>query len=104
LAVIYGVIGAIAVVAICLDGKTRGAVAAAVLMGAIVVLHAVLAIGARRLNDAAKMGSVIVGVLMLVGVPIGTIIGGLLIYNGVQAWPRKRLQPAATDGTDLRDL
>ena len=108
----YGVIGVIsaAVVAFMDSNNDRGGIGVGIgigivlVVGAIVALHAMLAIGARKRSDASKVGSVIVGVLMLFGFPLGTIIGGLLIYNSVQNWPPKRGPSAAPAGPDLRGL
>jgi len=103
---IYGVIGVLfAGIAASVSGATAAGVIA-LIIGAIVALHAALAAGARNRNDVAKVGSVIVGVLMLAGFPIGTIVGGYLIYNAVQDWPPRR-HPQTAPGAvavDLRDL
>jgi hypothetical protein len=108
---IYGGLGLVilAVFAFASLGSSRehewgAAAAVALFFGAVVALHAALAVGARNRSGIAKTGSVIVGVLMLFGFPIGTIVGGFLIYNGTQNWPPKRLQQAHADGPDLRDL
>ena len=74
------------------------------IFGAIAGLHAALAAGARRRSGIAKVGSFIVGLLMLLGFPIGTIVGGMLIYNAVQDWPPRHVGPAQAAGPDLRDL
>ncbi len=105
---IYGVLGT-AIAAFCLVGggaEERGVAAfIALIFGAIVALHAALAVGARNRNGAAKLGSVIVGVFMLLGFPIGTIVGGFLIYNGSQNWPPRRPpQVPAPGAVDMRDL
>ncbi len=105
---IYGVIGALVVAFLLFaGGRDAGAGVAVVVglvFGAIVLLHAALAAGARSRNEVAKFGSVVVGVLMLFGFPIGTIVGGFLIYNGVQNWPPRRDVNAAPPGPDLRQL
>ena len=74
------------------------------ILGAIIALHAALAVGARRRSGVAKAGSFVVGVLMLAGFPIGTVVGGVLIYNALQTWPPRRVGPVAPAGPDLRDL
>ena len=85
---------------------THGAEVLAVgsVFGVIAGLHAALAAGARRRSGIAKLGSFIVGLLMLLAFPIGTIVGGILIYNAVQDWPPKHVGPAVPAGPDLRDL
>ena len=109
---IYGVLGLLATVGVGYGSYREGGVAGLGLtlgIGAffafIVGLHAALAAGARRRSEAAKIGSMIVGTLMLLGFPIGTIVGGFLIYNGAHAWPPRRdpsMAPAG--GVDMRDL
>ncbi len=100
---IYGVIGAIIALVAAVSGGKGPALVVAIIVGAIVLLHAALAAGARNRNEVAKFGSVAVGVLMLFGFPIGTIVGGFLIYNGVQNWPPRRDVTDAPAGRDLRD-
>lgn len=99
----YGVIGAILTLFAAFSGGKGPAFIVALIVGAIVLLHAVLAAGARNRNEVAKFGSVVVGALMLFAFPIGTIVGGFLIYNGVQNWPPRRDATAAPAGRDLRD-
>jgi hypothetical protein len=105
----YGVIGGLIVIAfITFLRSTDGIGVAAVIggiFGGITLLHAALGIGARKHSGLAKAGSIIVGVLMLFGFPIGTVVGGMLIYNGIQTWPPRpdpSLVPAV--GGDMRDL
>lgn len=103
---IYGVIGAFILVVFLLSGRTNwiafGIVVA--IFGTIVGLHAALAAGARRRSGLAKAGSMIVGILMLLGFPIGTIVGGFLIYNAAQHWPPAHDGQAAAAGPDMRML
>ena len=105
---IYGVLGIGIVTLLAFTGKQDnwGVVGiVALVFGAIVALHASLAIGARNRNGLAKVGSVIIGVLMLAGFPIGTVVGGFLIYNGTQNWPPRHdlSTPDDADGFDLRN-
>ena len=103
---IYGVLGTIITLVIVFAGGSGGlgvTLAIGGFFAAIVLLHSALAAGARNRNDVAKVGSVVVGVLMLFGFPIGTIVGGMLIYNGVQNWPPRRDATNAPAGRDLRD-
>jgi hypothetical protein len=104
---IYGVLGALITLAIGFAGGRSGGLAAigiGLFFGAIVALHAALSVGARNRSEIAKFGSVVVGVLMLIGFPIGTIVGGFLIYNGVQNWPPRRDANALPAAPDLRGL
>lgn len=73
-------------------------------LAALTALHAALAFGAGRRSDAAKVGSIAVGVLMLFAIPIGTVVGILLIRNASQSWPPRRDTSAAPAGPDLRAL
>ena len=101
---IYGVLGALGVALCVFVGREATGVAVGIVLvvGVVVGLHVLLSVGARNRNEVAKFGSVIVGVLMLLGFPIGTIVGGMLIYNGVQNWPPKRDVVAGPAGPDMR--
>jgi VIT1/CCC1 family predicted Fe2+/Mn2+ transporter len=103
---IYGVIGALIVLFCVANGHPQWSVAAAlaVFFGAVVGLHGALAAGARRRSGMAKAGSMVVGILMLLGFPIGTIVGGMLIYNAAQSWPPAHKGPATPAGPDMRLL
>ena len=105
---LYGVVGVVVVALFLFVGNAHDShgivLVIGLVIGAIVALHAALAVGARNRNGVAKFGSVIVGVLMLAGFPIGTIVGGYLIYNGVQNWPPKRAPGASPAGPDMRGL
>ena len=103
---IYGAIGTLILVFVGLDRDPNWGVMAAfaIFFGTIVALHAALAAGARRRSGLAKAGSMVVGVLMLLGFPVGTIVGGFLIYNAAQNWPPRHLGQAAPAGPDMRTL
>jgi hypothetical protein len=68
-------------------------------VGGVAGLHFAIARGANNRNGAAKVGSVIIGVLMLPGFPLGTIIGAYLLWNSATEWrePRK-YGPGLADG------
>ena len=103
---IYGVIGVgLTLILASAFSKSGLGLAAAIgaFFGAMTLLHAALSAGARRRNKVARVGSVVVGVLMLAGFPVGTIVGGMLIFNGLQDWPPRRLASTAPAGRDLRD-
>ncbi|MBW8758302.1 MAG: hypothetical protein JF586_11890 [Burkholderiales bacterium] len=103
---IYGVIGAFILVFVGIGQHPNWAMFAgfAAIFGTIVAVHAALAAGARRRSGLAKAGSMVVGVLMLAGFPIGTIVGGLLIYNAAQNWPPRPVGSAEPAGADMRLL
>ena len=111
IACIYGVLGAGMALFVGLLVGQRG-VAMVIVAGAggivlvhALLVHALLAMSARRRSLAAQIVSVIVGVLMLAGFPVRSIIGGFLNYVGVQTWP-PRADPSTVPagGVDMRDL
>jgi len=75
--------------------------AVATIFGAVVGLHMALAAGAA---GSQRAGSIVIGVLMLAGFPIGTIVGRYLIYNAAQNWSPRRDGVAAPVGPDMRML
>jgi len=105
---IYGAIGVLMLLvfvgASSLHSNWGAAAVVAILVGAMVGLHAALAAGARRRSGLAKAGSIGVGILMLAGFPIGTVVGGMLIYTAAQNWPARRDGSATPAGPDLRML
>lgn len=50
------------------------------------VVHYALCGGARKARSWARYGSIAIAVLMLPGVPIGTLIGIYLLTNARQIW------------------
>ena len=105
---IYGVIGVLVMLVFASAARLNsdwGATAVvAAIFCAVVGLHVALAAGARRRSGLAKAGSIVIGVLMLAGFPIGTIVGGYLIYNAAQNWPPRRDGVVAPVGPDMRML
>jgi hypothetical protein len=105
---IYGAIGALVMLVFAIAGRLNSDWGATALVAtfffAVAGLHAALAAGARRRSGLAKAGSIVIGVLMLAGFPIGTVVGGFLIYNAAQNWPPRRVDVAAPVGPDLRML
>lgn len=102
----YGVIGVAVLILFSVDKQPEWGVFAifVAIFGAFVAVHAALAAGARRRSEGAKVGSIVVGVLMLFGFPLGTIVGGYLIYNASRDWPSRRDPQAAPAGPDMRML
>ena len=49
-------------------------------------LHILTAIGLKKHNMIAVLYSLLVGFLLLFAFPIGTVIGGLLIFSIVKTW------------------
>jgi hypothetical protein len=58
----------------------------AIFMGCIFAVHYFTAQAAFARKEGARIASLIIGVLMLAGFPIGTLIGIYLIYNGSSSW------------------
>ncbi|MDZ4074702.1 MAG: hypothetical protein U1E04_08125 [Hylemonella sp.] len=51
-----------------------------------VALHLVVAFGAKRKKSWARTMTNLIGVVMLFAFPIGTVIGGYLIWTGAEKW------------------
>jgi hypothetical protein len=68
-------------------------------------LHLAVSIGAGAQKDWARVISLGMGYLMLVGFPIGTIIGLHLIANAKTDWrlERPRYSGSLTDGWPVRE-
>lgn len=65
----------------------RGIFAVAVgFFAALFLVHYALYRGARTARNWARYGSIAIAVLMLPGIPIGTLIGTYLLINARQAW------------------
>ena len=75
-----------------------------VLLGAMGALHLAVSMGAGAQKDWARVISLGMGYLMLVGFPIGTIIGLHLIANAKTDWrlERPRYSGSLTDGWPVR--
>lgn len=56
------------------------------LMGVLALLHRVISVGAENCRPWARKASLVVGVIYLPGIPVGTLIGGLLIYLSIDPW------------------
>ncbi len=104
LAWMYGVLGAFFTAFAVLADQAHVALIIGLIFAAVVGLHVALCVGASNRSDIAKTGSIIVGVLMLAGFPIGTVTGGFLIYYASKDWPPKRDPLAFIVGADMRDL
>ena len=102
LACLYGVV-VLALVAISAasgkgDDTSPGAILALVMM-VPTVIHFMIARGAQRRAGWARICSMILGILMLPGFPIGTIVGIYLLVNAVQDWtPRRKYSGSLTEG------
>jgi hypothetical protein len=58
------------------------------LMGAVavVVVYLVVGSGVKKYQPWAKVGGIAIALLSLANVPIGTIIGALILYHLVRGW------------------
>jgi hypothetical protein len=64
----------------------------------LALFHAFAARGARLRQPWARIASLVVGCLLLVVFPIGTIAGGFLIYASAHPWPDPRAHAGAPRG------
>ena len=93
LAFIYAGLALLVVVITIFSGSLAGLPASLALFIPAVV-HGVIALGAARANPVAQVFSVLTGLVMLLGFPIGTVIGIYLLRNA--SWDR----PGRTGGLD----
>jgi hypothetical protein len=83
-------------------GKADGMPIVGVLMmfaffAAIFCLHWFVGGAARQKKPWARVTSIIIGIIALLGFPLGTIIGIYLLVNAVPAWsPPQEAVPAAS--------
>ncbi len=61
-------------------------IAPLIIMSAIFLAHHITARGARQSKPWARTSSIIISVLLLVGFPIGTLIGIYLLSNTWRPW------------------
>ena len=54
---------------------------------ALFLVHYLTARGAREAKPWARVSSIVISLLLLIGFPIGTIIGVYLLVNTWQPWP-----------------
>jgi len=75
-----------------------------VVVGVVGALHLAIAIGAGARKEWARIASLATGCLMLIGFPIGTMIGLYLIINARSDWAleRPRYSGSLTDGWPVR--
>lgn len=96
LAWFYGVLLCLSLVlgAMGLEGSNSMGplVGAIVFLGLFVTVHHLIAKGAKNKQRWAQGGSAVVAILMLFGIPIGTIIGIYLLVNN--SWQSKRVESA----------
>ena len=94
LAFVYAGLAVLVLVITIFSGGLAGIPASLALFIAAAV-HGVIALGAARANPIAQVFSVLAGILMLFGFPIGTVIGIYLLRNA--SWDRSR-QAAGANG------
>ena len=73
-------------------------------IAAVGVLHLAVAIGAGAQKEWARVASLAMGCVMLIGFPIGTMVGIYLIANAKTDWrlERPRYSGSLTDGWPVR--
>lgn len=57
-----------------------------ILLGLLFSIHYFTAQAAFARKPGARYASIAIGLVMLPGVPIGTIIGGYLLFNASESW------------------
>jgi hypothetical protein len=76
-------------------GIDLGGVVPLVIMSAIFLAHHVTAKGARQSKPWARTSSIVISVLLLIGFPIGTLIGIYLLSNTWRPWEASDASEAA---------
>lgn len=103
MAAVWGVAGAFITLFVFSSRDMVPSASVALFTAAIVAFHLILAAGARRRSVFGRLGSIALGALMLAGFPVGTIVGGFLIYNASQPWPPRHVDgEAAAGAVDMR--
>jgi hypothetical protein len=85
LAVLYALL-ALGIFAAMWSDATAGAPWLALIIGLPAILHGAIAVGAFKRQGWSRVASILVGVLMLAGFPIGTILGIYLIRYASPGW------------------
>ena len=76
-----------------------------VVLAAICAGHIYLAIGSSLATDSSRVLSLVAGILYLFLFPVGTVVGGFLIYNCHKPWAAdERASQVAADRTDSKTL
>ena len=86
LAVLYGVLALLLLAFVAFDSSVKFDAFGALIVGVPALFHGLIALGAARANRVAQVFSVLTGVFMLFGFPIGTAIGIYLLINA--SWQR----------------
>ncbi|WP_250623674.1 hypothetical protein [Pinirhizobacter soli] len=74
-------------------------------LAAICAGHIYLAIGSSHATDSSRVLSLVAGIFYLFLFPVGTVVGGFLIYNCHKPWEANaRASQVATDPTDSKTL
>jgi hypothetical protein len=74
-----------------------------VALPALTLFHALAAHGARLRQPWARIASLLMGVLLLVAFPIGTIVGAFLVWACAHPWPDARAHAGAPTGAWHQD-
>ena len=69
----------------------------------LVVFHALAARASRLRQPWARIASLLMGCLLLIAVPIGTIAGIFLLYACAHPWPDPRVHATAVRGAWHQD-
>lgn len=85
---LYGVMAVVFLGAYLMSGPRGVEWVAALVIAVPALVHGLLALGALKRNGGSRVASLIVGVLMLPGFPIGTAVGVYLIRHSSASWSR----------------
>lgn len=79
------------------DTPSEPMIGGIIFMGCIFAMHYFAAQGAFAKKEGARIASLAIGILMLFGFPLGTLVGIYLIYNASGSWDTAKgiLPPAA---------
>jgi hypothetical protein len=86
----------VALIATHLDQLDAALIAPLALLAVLFVVHFVTAKGAKACTRWGRICSMIIGVILLIGFPVGTIIGVYLLANTWRPWgqPASSVAPA----------
>ena len=83
----------LAAMALAPDVKVTSLIFPIIVFGVVIVAHLVTAKGARQSKPWARNASIVISVLLLIGFPVGTLIGIYLLANTWKPWS----QPNASE-------
>jgi hypothetical protein len=70
------------------NARTASVAFPAIVFGIVFLAHFITAKGARQSKPWARTASIVISVLLLLGFPVGTLIGIYLLANTWSPWPQ----------------